>query len=173
MKTPREQLYLAVTSFRLLWGEIYEDWAKSTADFGLTVTEESILWILWSHKSSTVTELAQRLQRDKGTISKSIYSLEENGFVSRKYGENRRSFRFDITETGEDVLRRMTSEHARKWRLAKALDDLSDKEREVFLELARKLAEFIAGELRVYELQKTVTRICESAKELGGISNDS
>jgi len=50
-----------------------------------------------------VTDVAQILQRDKGTISKSVYSLECQGLVTRGTGEDRRYSCFNLTEKGEKV----------------------------------------------------------------------
>src|SRR5690554_5661737 len=102
MDNPRNSLdFLTICCLRLLWDDIYENWMMVPQDAGLTVTEEQILLVLRLASASTVTEAAFILQRDKGTISKSIFSLERNGLVRRKVLEDRRYSEFTLTAKGE------------------------------------------------------------------------
>lgn len=100
MNNPRGSLdYVTICCLRLLWDEIYDNWVKVAQDAGLTVTEEQILLAIWLSEESTVTEVAFLLQRDKGTVSKGVYSLERNGLVERKTGQ--RSSLFAVYTDGD------------------------------------------------------------------------
>ena len=86
MSDARARYITTAYCLRLLWDRIYEGWSKSASDQGVTVTEEQVLWAIWLMGCGTVTEVARRLRRDKGTISKCVYSLEESGLIIRKAG---------------------------------------------------------------------------------------
>jgi len=98
---------------RLLWDRIYEGWSKSASDQGVAVTEEQVLWAIWLMGCGTVTEVARRLRRDKGTISKCVYSLEESGLIIRKAGPDRRSYVFELSPEGDRVRLGLAKAHGR------------------------------------------------------------
>ena len=163
MDTPKENLYFAVVfCLRLLWDEIYDTWTKVSGDMGLTVTEEQILWVVWLFRSSTLTDIARRLRRDKGTISKSMYSLEENGLVVRKVGQDRRTFEFEITKEGALLCQELINAHGTDWGFTKAFRSLAQEEQKVFVELILKLTRDIEGDRYVSELVRRLGRIGES-----------
>lgn len=140
-------LYISTVFFlRLLWNSIYTDWSKSSDDHGLTVTEETSLWVIWLLGSATITEIASGLQRDKGTISKAMFSLEENGFVEREAGVDRRSYEFRISPAGDVLRRNLERVHGRDSAFARAFSTLSEEERNSFARIAMKLAAGIEGE---------------------------
>lgn len=160
MEVLNESLYVTtVFCLRLLWDTIYDGWAKISSDMGLTVTEEQVLWAIWLFDSSTVTEVASRLQRDKGTISKCIYSLEESGLVLRKAGVDRRSYEFKITEEGEKLRQRLSVAHGCSSPVSQAFAKLTDAEQKMFLSLVAKLSQHIEGEAYVSEVIHHLARV--------------
>lgn len=148
--------FVTLCCLRLLWDEIYDNWAKVAQGEGLTVTEEQILLVIWLSKESTVTEVAFILQRDKGTISKSIYSLERNGLVVRETGRDRRYSEFILTEMGEKVRQELVEQHTKGQGLAFAQGflNLGEEERNSFARTAFKLARYVYGDHYVSEIQK-------------------
>lgn len=166
MGVSKDSLYIAtVFGLRLLWDSIYDDWSKSSADKGLTVTEEQVLWAIWLFDSSTVTEVASRLQRDKGTISKSIYSLEENGLIVREAGVDRRSYEFKITPEGEKLRRELGPAKNHISLFFRAFHKLTETEQRTFLDITLKLAKHIEGEAYVNEAIHHLERIAEKDGE--------
>ncbi|NLJ74087.1 MAG: winged helix DNA-binding protein [Firmicutes bacterium] len=163
MDTPRENLYfVTVFCLRLLWDEIYDAWTKVSGDLGLTVTEEQILWVVWLFSSSTLTDIARRLRRDKGTISKGIFSLEESGLVIRKVGEDRRTFEFEITKEGQMLCQALARAHGKDSEFFRAFQGFTQEEQEYFADLILRLARDIEGDHYAAELIKHIGRIGES-----------
>ena len=149
MNNPRGSLdYVTICCLRLLWDEIYDNWVKVAQDAGLTVTEEQILLAIWLSEESTVTEVAFLLQRDKGTVSKGVYSLERNGLVERKTGQDRRYSQFTLTEMGHHVRSELAERHNQGQGLAFAQGFLllDEAERAAFTRTAFKLARYVYGD---------------------------
>ena len=66
---------------------------QEMAEYGLRATHVSCLYYLYAAESLTATELCERCEEDKATISRSIDYLEENGFC---FCEKRFFFRAKI-----------------------------------------------------------------------------
>lgn len=157
MDLHREHLDLMVMyGLRLLWDEISTNWGKLARDMGLTLTEVQILWIISLSHSSTVTEVAYCLQRDKGTVSKSIYSLEQNGLIQRSEGEDRRFYDFTVSEKGNELLNQLGEAHAKGFGLTfvKAFVNLEKEERESFAQIIIKLVRQVYGEHYILDFCK-------------------
>mgnify|MGYP000927228958 CR=1 FL=1 len=149
MNNPRNSLdFVTVCCLRLLWDEIYGNLMEVAQDAGLTVTEEQILMAIWLSKESTVTEIAFIVQRDKGTVSKGVYSLELNGLVARKVGQDRRYAVFTLTEMGERVNEELLAKHGQGQGLAFAQGflNLNEEERDSFVHIAFKLVRYVYGD---------------------------
>ena len=59
---------------------------QEMAEYGLRATHVSCLYYLYAVESLTATELCERCEEDKATISRAIDYLEENGFCfCRRY----------------------------------------------------------------------------------------
>lgn len=54
---------------------------QEMVEYGLRTTHVSCLFYLYSADSLTATELCERCEEDKATISRALDFLEENGFV--------------------------------------------------------------------------------------------
>ncbi|HHT37522.1 MAG: MarR family winged helix-turn-helix transcriptional regulator [Candidatus Wallacebacter cryptica] len=166
MDDSKETRYLTVVfCLRLLWDSIYESWTKAAADQGLTVTEEMVLWAVWLSDSSTVSDVASRLQRDKGTISKCIYSLEENGLIIRKAGSDRRSFTFELSEEGHKIRKSLGGAHRLHSVFLTAFRSLPDGEQKTLFDLLLKLVSKLEGEDYVSKMTKSLTLIDEVLKQ--------
>ncbi len=155
MNLNREYLdYVVICGMRLIWDEINANWSKLARDVGLTVTEEQVLWVISFSDSSTVTEIAYILQRDKGTISKCVYSLEQNGFLTRFEGKDRRFYEFTLTKAGSDLIKELTRRHSETKGLtvARALMELSKEERDFFARTIVKLVKRVYGEKYIFDL---------------------
>ena len=157
MDVPRSSLdFITICCLRLLWDEIYDNWVEVAQDVGLTVTEEQILLVLWLAKASTVTEVASTLQRDKGTISKSIFSLERNGLVVRQTLDDRRFSEFTLTEKGEQLSLELIDRHieGQKMAFAQGFLTLDEEERTAFARTALKLVRYVYGDNYISAIQR-------------------
>ncbi len=54
---------------------------QEMAEYGLRSTHVSCLYYLYSTESMTATELCERCEEDKATISRALDFLEDNGFI--------------------------------------------------------------------------------------------
>ena len=54
---------------------------QEMAEYGLRSTHVSCLYYLYSSESLTATELCERCEEDKATISRALDFLEDNGFI--------------------------------------------------------------------------------------------
>lgn len=157
MESERRSLdLLAAWCLRLLWDGVYDSWVQVAQDAGLTVTEEQILFAIWLSEGSTVTEAAFLLQRDKGTVSKALYSLEVSGLVTREVLRDRRYAEFRLTPRGEKLLQDLLTRHVRVQDLAFAQGFLSldEGERLAFLRTAFKLVRCVYGNEYIVKLQQ-------------------
>lgn len=162
MDIPQKGRYITtVFALRLLWDSIYDAWSKGCSDRGITITEEQVLWAIWLLDSSTVTGVASVLRRDKGTISKSIYSLEENGIVVREPGIDRRSYVFRLSTKGNELRKSLSVAHGSNSAFSEALTTLSEDEQHAFIETVLKLAHYIEGETYVHRIVNSLTKVVE------------
>lgn len=167
---PRNSLdFVTICCLRLLWDDIYDNWMILAQDAGLTVTEEQILLVLWLARASTVTEVAFILQRDKGTISKSIFSLERNGLVVRQTLDDRRYSEFTLTEKGEEMSQELIQAHkkGRGMGFAQGFLALEEDERLAFVQTAFKLTRYIYGDNYVSTVHQ-LRNLPDEAKRLIG-----
>ncbi len=95
-------------TFTVLISKIHRNIRKlknqEMAEYGLRGAQISCLYYLYSAKSLTATELCERCEEDKATISRTLDSLEESGYItcSQKSGKRYKS-PLCLTERGELV----------------------------------------------------------------------
>ena len=77
---------------------------QEMAEYGLRSTHVSCLYYLYSADSLTATELCERCEEDKATISRALDFLEDNGFIVResKAAKRYKSPLF-LTEKGKEA----------------------------------------------------------------------
>ena len=79
------------------------------AEYGLRSVHVSCLYYLYSSKLLTATDLCERCEEDKATISRALDFLEEGGFILR---ESKCAKRYNsplyLTEKGEEAGRKIT-----------------------------------------------------------------
>lgn len=77
---------------------------KSTAGFGLGLSQTILLAELYSHDGCRQDDLRLAMNLDKGTITRAIQGLEEQGFVSRTTDTtDRRAVRVHITDKAKKL----------------------------------------------------------------------
>ena len=60
------------------------------AEYDLRSAHVSCLYYIYSLKGATATDLCERCEEDKATISRALDYLETNGFIARKPGNAKR-----------------------------------------------------------------------------------
>ena len=77
---------------------------QEMAEYGLRSTHVSCLYYLYSEGSLTATELCERCEEDKATISRALKHLEKNGFISRRAKIIKRyKSRLTLTDKGKEA----------------------------------------------------------------------
>lgn len=104
---------------------------QEMAEYGLRSTHVSCLYYLYSKRSVTATELCERCEEDKATISRSLDFLESNGYLTcdAKHAKRYRS-PLILTEKGMEAGKRITDKINRV--LEKTSIGLTDEERAAF-----------------------------------------
>lgn len=101
------------------------------AEYNLRSTHVSCLYYLYITEGLTATELCERCEEDKATISRTLAYLEKNGYLTR---ESRNAKRYKtpyiLTPKGKEVGEKISN------KIALVLDELSvgltEEERTVF-----------------------------------------
>lgn len=74
------------------------------AEHGLRSTQFTILNALSALEDVTVTELAEQLQSDRTTLTRNLDRLEQQGWIERERGTDRRSRHVLLTNAGHAKL---------------------------------------------------------------------
>lgn len=104
---------------------------QEMAEYGLRSTHVSCLYYLYSKRSVTATELCERCEEDKATISRSLDFLESNGYLTcdAKHAKRYRS-PLVLTEKGMEAGKRIADKVNRV--LEKTSIGLTEEERAAF-----------------------------------------
>ena len=79
------------------------------AEYGLRSVHVTCLYYLYSSDSLTATDLCERCEEDKATISRGLDFLEENGFIACKSNHAKRyKAKLALTEKGKEVGKKIT-----------------------------------------------------------------
>ena len=82
---------------------------QEMAEYGLRSTHVSCLYYLYSAESLTATELCERCEEDKATISRALEYLETEGFiVCASAAEKRYRSPLSLTERGREIGEKIT-----------------------------------------------------------------
>ena len=77
---------------------------QEMADYNLRSAHVSCLYYLYSSSALTPTELSERCEEDKATISRALDYLEKNGFLACESGNTRRyKSPLILTEKGHEA----------------------------------------------------------------------
>ena len=104
---------------------------QEMADYNLRSVHISCLYYLYSAKGATATDLCERCEEDKATISRALDYLEENGFVTCET-QNAKRYKSPLllTDKGLDAGKKIS------YKINAVLDaisgGLSDEERVAF-----------------------------------------
>jgi MarR family 2-MHQ and catechol resistance regulon transcriptional repressor len=105
---------------------------------GLTMTEFSVLMVLWHGGPTPLGELSERILLTGASTTYTIKKLEKRGLITRQPGtEDKRIVMGVITEKGTALARRVAPLHATE--LSEAMHHLSTEEKITAAQLLRKL----------------------------------
>jgi len=104
---------------------------QEMAEYGLRSTHVTCLYYLYSAKSLTATELCERCEEDKATISRALDFLEDKGFIEcRSMAAKRYKSPLYLTEKGTEAGKKVFDA------VARVLDEvgvgLTDEQRKNF-----------------------------------------
>jgi len=104
---------------------------QEMADYNLRSVHISCLYYLYSAKGATATDLCERCEEDKATISRALDYLEENGFVTCET-QNTKRYKSPLllTDKGLDAGKKIS--HKINAVLDAISGGLSDEERVAF-----------------------------------------
>ncbi len=87
---------------------------QEMAEYHLRSVHISCLYYLYTTKGATSTELCERCEEDKATISRALDYLESNGFLVHK-SESTKKYKSPLilTEKGNDVAKKITDKIAK------------------------------------------------------------
>ena len=101
------------------------------AEYGLRSAHISCLYYLYSEDALTATDLCERCEEDKATISRALVFLLENGFITcESKSAKRYKSPLTLTERGKAVGEKIY--HKVNWVLDEVGVGLNDEEREEF-----------------------------------------
>lgn len=104
---------------------------QEMAEYGLRSAHVSCLYYLYTNKRATATDLCERCEEDKATISRALDYLENNGFLTC---ESKCTKRYKspliLTEKGNEVGKKIADKIGSV--LDAISDDLTNEERVVF-----------------------------------------
>lgn len=82
---------------------------REMAEYGLRTAHVSCLYYLYSAQELTATDLSERCEEDKATISRALDSLEQKGLIRResKHGKRYNS-PLHLTDKGREIGKKIT-----------------------------------------------------------------
>ena len=119
---------------------VFRVMSRHLQEHGISQGRFTVLSILWdTEESSTPTELAEKANVTRASMTGLVDTLEKEGFVTRTPCPNdRRMMRVALTEKGRSMLEVVLPEHFR--RMAKLLQPLTATERKTLVTLLTKVA---------------------------------
>ncbi len=105
---------------------------------GLTMTEYSVVMVLWHGGPTPLGELSERILLTGASTTYTVKKLEKRGLLAREsLSEDKRVVMGVITEKGRSLAKKIAPLHATD--LAEAMHRLSIEEKKAATELLRKL----------------------------------
>ena len=112
---------------------------REMAEYNLKGTHVSCIYYLYTGKSLTVTELAERCDEDKASISRAVEFLENIGLACAEESEKRYKCPITLTEKGKEMGEKVSKRI--EIILGEASVGLTDMEREFFYRILSSVSE--------------------------------
>lgn len=104
---------------------------QEMAEYNLRSVHVSCLYYLYIHEGATATDLCERCEEDKATISRGLDYLENNGFITRNPERTKRyNSPLILTDKGNEAGKKITDKI--NGVLDAISDGLTDEERAAF-----------------------------------------
>lgn len=98
-------VHMLLNLVRGLYKAIDDDWRKSAAQNGLTVSQQHLLWILHFENGSTLSEISAYGLWHLSTVMDLVDRMESRGLVSKEIDHNdARTKRVYLTEKGKNLV---------------------------------------------------------------------
>lgn len=118
---------------------------QEMAEYGLRSAHVSCLYFIYKNKNITATELTEKCEEDKATISRALDYLETNGFLS---GTSQKRYKSPLALTSKGALVGKQIAEKIDSVLGQVSIGLSDEERDAFyrsLSIISRSLETVAG----------------------------
>ena len=113
--------------------EIFELYKEDAQCCGISMAQCHALMELGNAKEITISDLADQLRLDKSTLSRTVDSLVQKGFVSREISQHDRRFMsVQLTKSGMDLYKSIN--HRYNEIFQETLKDVSQKQQDQLLE---------------------------------------
>lgn len=113
---------------------------REMREYGLKSPHVSCLYFLFLFGELTASELCEKCEEDKATVSRSLGFLEQKGFVRcREQGKKRYNSPMELTEKGSEAAKKIADKIDSV--VENVGGDLSEGEREVFYRFLNKVSD--------------------------------
>ena len=113
---------------------------REMREYGLKSPHVSCLYFLYLFGGLTATELCEKCEEDKATVSRSLGFLEQKGFVRcREQGKKRYNSPMELTAHGREAAKKIADKIDSV--VENVGEDLSEGEREVFYRFLNKVSD--------------------------------
>jgi MarR family transcriptional regulator, transcriptional regulator for hemolysin len=107
--------------------------------FHITIDQWLVLKVLSDNPLATQNELAEKVFKDKASVTRILEILVKSDFLTREFNEeNRRRFKLTITKKGKQVLKDVMPTVRRNRK--QALKDISEKEMLIAEKVLKKIS---------------------------------
>jgi DNA-binding MarR family transcriptional regulator len=89
---------------RCLSNCVHNSFAASLAEHNISVEQWVVLRTLYNLKDIMLSQAAEIIGVDKGSLSRMVERLVKRGLVNRAEGQNRRSIKLSLTKSGMDLV---------------------------------------------------------------------
>lgn len=123
---------------------------QKMADYNLRSAHISCLYYLYRHNGATATELCERCEEDKATISRALDYLEKNGYLTcRSNSAKRYKSPLVLTDKGAEVGKKIADKIAGV--LEEISDGLTEEERVAFYRSLSIISESLNAVAQTYD----------------------
>jgi DNA-binding MarR family transcriptional regulator len=82
---------------------VHKSFEEKVARHGMTLPQWRVLIALYNGDATNATELARFIAVDRALISRTVFDLEEGGFLGRTRQKDRRREKLELTSKGREV----------------------------------------------------------------------